>query len=201
LKETDDVASATLQGQACHGSTPPLESLVASLARQAESDRPAFTHVDYREDRAGTARTLNWPDVFDRVRAVASAISRLAGPSERVAVLCPQDLNYPIGFLGALTAGTIAVPLFAPEASSHARRLRGALADCRATVWLTTEAAASSVQALLADPLIPRPTGVISIDRVDLGRSSPTCARALTRSPSTGTRHASAGSPSSTTWA
>ncbi|HWH11174.1 MAG TPA: fatty acyl-AMP ligase [Solirubrobacteraceae bacterium] len=150
----------------------PLESLVASLGRRAELDRPAFTHIDYREDRAGLARTLSWSDVHARSLAVAAAISELAGPAERVAVLCPQDLNYPIGFLGALTAGTIAVPLFAPEASSHAGRLVGALADCQATVWLTTQAALESVQQLLDDPRVTRPAGVIAVDLIDLRAGS-----------------------------
>jgi fatty acid CoA ligase FadD32 len=123
--------------------------------------------MDYREDRAGVARTLGWREVNTRMRAVAERIRGLAQPSQRVAVLCPQDLSYPIGFYAALAAGTIAVPLFAPETSSHASRLIGALADCRATVWLTTEAARGSVEELLGDPRVPRPAGVISVDRVD----------------------------------
>jgi len=162
-----NVASASPARPAHRGTRPPLESLVASLDRRAELDRPAFTHVDYREDRSGTARTLNWPEVHLRARAVAAAITELAVPSARVAVLCPQDLNYPVGFLGALNAGAIAVPLFAPEASSHASRLVGALSDCRAAVWLTTSAALESVEELLSDPRVPRPAGVIAVDAID----------------------------------
>ncbi|HWF74610.1 MAG TPA: fatty acyl-AMP ligase, partial [Solirubrobacteraceae bacterium] len=60
-----------------------------------------------------------------------------------------------------------AVPLFAPEASSHAGRLVGALADCEATVWLTTEEARTSVEELLDEPRVPRPAGVICVDAVD----------------------------------
>jgi fatty acid CoA ligase FadD32 len=163
-----DVASVPPDGPRRRGMTLRLESLVSSLARRAEVDRPAFTHVDYRTERSGSARTLSWSEVCMRSRAVAAAIGELAGPSERVAVLCPQDLSYPVGFLGALSAGTIAVPLFAPEASSHAQRLVGALADCQAAVWLTTHAAIGPVGELLADPRIPRPAGVIAVDRVDL---------------------------------
>ncbi|HEX3872718.1 MAG TPA: fatty acyl-AMP ligase [Solirubrobacteraceae bacterium] len=145
-----------------------IEPLLSSLARRAGVDRPAFTHVDYSTDRAGTPRTLSWSELYVRVLAVAAKISELAAPSERVAVLCPQDLSYPVGFFGALAAGTIAVPLFAPEASSHASRLVGALVDCEATVWLTTESALESVLALLDDPRIPRPAGVVAVDSVDL---------------------------------
>ncbi|HEY5197246.1 MAG TPA: fatty acyl-AMP ligase [Solirubrobacteraceae bacterium] len=164
-----NVASASPGGLTCRGTAAPLESLVASLARRAELDRAAFTHIDYRKDRAGLAHTLSWSEVHERVGALAAAITELAAPSERVAVLCPQDLNYPVGFLGALAAGTIAVPLFAPEASSHAARLIGALADCRAAVWLTTQASMDAVDELLCDPRVPRPAGVIAVDRVALG--------------------------------
>jgi fatty acid CoA ligase FadD32 len=149
-----------------------VEPLVASLARRANLDRPAFTHIDYSVERAGVPRTLRWPELYARVLAVAARVHEVAGPGDRVAVLCPQDLNYPVGFFGALAAGTIAVPLFAPEASSHAGRLVGALADCAATAWLTTEDALESVRALLDDPRIPRPAAVIAVDGVDLAAAA-----------------------------
>jgi len=147
--------------------TLPVESLACSVARLARLDRPAFTHVDYREDRAGVPRTLTWSEVSARMLALAERISQLAAPSDRVAILCPQDLSYPISFLAALAAGTIAVPLFAPETNSHAGRLIGALADCEAAVWLTTQEALGAVEKLLDDPRVPRPAGVIAVDRVN----------------------------------
>jgi fatty acid CoA ligase FadD32 len=146
----------------------PVESLVSSLARRAELGEPAFSFIDYSEDRAGIAKTLTWAELYERVLAVAATVSEIAAPSERVAILCPQDLSYPVAFLGALAAGTIAVPLFAPEASAHAGRLTGALADCGASVWLTTEGATASVEELLDDPRVPRPAGVIAVDSVDV---------------------------------
>ncbi|HEY5199157.1 MAG TPA: fatty acyl-AMP ligase [Solirubrobacteraceae bacterium] len=149
-----------------------MEPLVASLARRAGLDLPAFTHIDYSVDRAGVPRTLRWPELYARVLAVAARIDEVAGAGDRVAVLCPQDLSYPVAFFGALAAGTIAVPLFAPEASSHAGRLVGALTDCAATAWLTTEDALESVRALLDDPRIPRPAAVIAVDSVDLAAAA-----------------------------
>jgi fatty acid CoA ligase FadD32 len=142
--------------------------LVSSIARRAELDEPAFSFIDYSEDRAGISKTLTWAELYQRVLAVAATVSEIAAPSERVAILCPQDLSYPVAFLGALAAGTIAVPLFAPEASAHAGRLTGALADCGATVWLTTEGATASVEQLLDDPGVPRPARVLAVDSIDL---------------------------------
>lgn len=72
--------------------------------------------------------------------AVAATLREVADPGARVAILCPQDLSYPVAFLAALAAEAIAVPLFAPEVGSHVDRLTGALADCAATVWVTAEA-------------------------------------------------------------
>jgi fatty acid CoA ligase FadD32 len=146
----------------------PIESLVSSLARRSALDEPAFTHVDYSADRAGARHTLTWSELYVRVAAVAATISEIAPASARVAVLCPQDLSYPVAFFGALASGAIAVPLFAPEMSSHADRLTGALADCEATVWLTADATRGALEKLLDDPRVPAPTGVIAVDEVDL---------------------------------
>jgi fatty acid CoA ligase FadD32 len=146
----------------------PVESLVSSLARRSALDEPAFTHVDYSADRAGTRHTLTWSELNVRVAAVAARIREIAPASARVAILCPQDLSYPVAFFGALASGAIAVPLFAPGVSSHADRLTGTLADCEATVWLTSEATRGSLEKLLDDPQVPRPAGVIAVDDVDL---------------------------------
>ena len=63
------------------------------------------------------------------------------GRAERVAILAPQGLDYVASFFAALKAGTIAVPLFAPELPGHAERLEVALADAAPAVLLTTRSA------------------------------------------------------------
>jgi fatty acid CoA ligase FadD32 len=150
----------------------PVQSLVSALAGRSTLDEPAFTYMDYSSDRAGARRTLTWSELYLRVTAVAARIRELADTSARVAILCPQDLSYPVAFFGALASGAIAVPLFAPEVSSHADRLTGALADCEATVWLTAESALGAVEKLLDDPRVPRPAGVIAVDGIDLGAAA-----------------------------
>jgi acyl-CoA synthetase (AMP-forming)/AMP-acid ligase II len=66
-----------------------------------------------------------------------------------VAILAPQGLDYVAGFFGAVHAGTIAVPLFAPTLSGHAERLAAVLADARPAAVLTTTSAAESVRAFI----------------------------------------------------
>jgi acyl-CoA synthetase (AMP-forming)/AMP-acid ligase II len=154
------------------GQVAPLASLVASLASRATVDEPAFIHVDYGTDRAGIRDTLTWSALYARVAAVAARIGELVDTSARVAVLCPQDLSYPVAFHGALASGAIAVPLFAPEVTSHADRLIGALADCQAAVWLTSESTLGSLERLLDDPRVARPAGVIAVDSAELDDDS-----------------------------
>ena len=83
-----------------------------------------------------------------------------------MAILAPQGLDYVAGFFAAIKAGTIAVPLFAPELQGHAERLAVALHDSRPTVVLTTSAASAAVEAALTEiGLAPRPH-VIAVDDV-----------------------------------
>lgn len=81
-------------------------------------------------------------------------------------MLAPQGLDYIAGFFGAIKAGAVAVPLFAPELPGHAERLDVALRDSRPAAVLTTSAARAGVEAFL-DQLtgVPRPE-IITIDEV-----------------------------------
>jgi acyl-CoA synthetase (AMP-forming)/AMP-acid ligase II len=144
-----------------------FESLTEALARHAEFETPAFTFVDYGSQREGSAGTITWAELDRRARTVAALLTRTTTPGERVALLCPQNLDYVIGFLGALYAGTIAVPLFAPEAHSHAERLIGALADCAPEVWLTSTSALPAVTELRDRHPVPRPKQLFAVDTVD----------------------------------
>uniref|UniRef100_UPI0015F04FF3 AMP-binding protein n=1 Tax=Amycolatopsis pittospori TaxID=2749434 RepID=UPI0015F04FF3 len=89
-------------------------TLPACLRHWADvaGDRPALTFADFATERAGRRRTLTWQQLRERVDAVAGALP--VRPGDRVAVLCPQSADYVVGFLGAITAGAIAVPLFDP---------------------------------------------------------------------------------------
>ncbi|MEC3976431.1 fatty acyl-AMP ligase [Amycolatopsis sp. H20-H5] len=141
--------------------------LTSSLSSRWDSDRPAFTFVDYGEHRDGVETTLSWAELDRRARAVAARLAQITGPGERVAVLCPQNLDYVVGFFGALYAGVIAVPLFAPEVSSHGERLVGALADCDPEVWLTSESAMADIRGLMNNHPVPRPKHLVAVDTVD----------------------------------
>ncbi|MGW0585157.1 AMP-binding protein, partial [Streptomyces sp. NPDC002920] len=105
-------------------------------------DRRAFTFVEHPAPNArGTHRTLTWQRLDLRVRALAARLVEEAEPGARVALLCPQGTDYITGFLAALTAGLVAVPLYPPGLPGHGDRLAGVLADAGPSVVVTTSRA------------------------------------------------------------
>ena len=122
-----------------------IPTILANLERD-KPDAPAYTFIDYDVDPAGYRETVTWAQLRNRVRVVAAELATCASPGDRVAILAPQGLDYVAGFFAAIKAGTIAVPLFAPELPGHAERLHTALADSGPTTVLTTSAARAAVQ-------------------------------------------------------
>ncbi|MER7644817.1 fatty acyl-AMP ligase [Streptomyces sp. NPDC126522] len=109
-------------------------------------DRRAFTFVDHpAPDSRGVHRTLTWRRLDLRVRALAARLTEHAEPGSRVALLCPQGTDYITGFLAALTAGMVAVPLYPPGLPGHGDRLIGVLGDARPAVVVTTGRALAEV--------------------------------------------------------
>ncbi|WP_410565510.1 fatty acyl-AMP ligase [Amycolatopsis sp. cmx-4-61] len=136
------------------------DTLTACLRHWAATtpDAPALTFADFADDPAGRRRTLTWQQLAGRVDAAAAALP--VSPGDRVAVLCPQGPDYVVGFLAAITAGAIAVPLFDPGLPGHAGRLAAVLADCAPAAVVTTAAARPGAEAFLG-----RDIPVVAVDR------------------------------------
>ncbi|MCR6485181.1 fatty acyl-AMP ligase [Amycolatopsis sp. OK19-0408] len=116
------------------------ESFATLLGRWARvlGDEVAVTHLDHRTVADGRAVSLTWRELDERVGAVAARLLEIAAPGERAAVLVGQSVDYVVAFLGAIRAGLVAVPLFAPGLPGHAGRLAATFADCAPRVALTT---------------------------------------------------------------
>ncbi|MCX5257296.1 fatty acyl-AMP ligase [Streptomyces canus] len=134
---------------------PPLAPAFQSLPEyvhhwaRTTPDRRAFTFVDHpAPDSRGVHRTLTWRRLDVRVRAVAARLAEEAEPGARVALLCPQGLEYVTGFLATLAAGLIAVPLYPPGLPGQGDRLTAVLADARPSVVVTTSRHLGAVQEL-----------------------------------------------------
>ncbi len=133
---------------------------------KVRGDKTAYQFIDFSTERDGIARNLNWGDFSARNKAVGARLQQVTQPGDRVAILCPQNLDYLVGFFGALYAGRIAVPLFDPSEPGHVGRLHAVLDDCQPTAILTTTDSAEGVRKFFRTrPAKERPR-VIAVDAV-----------------------------------
>ncbi len=143
-------------------------SLVKHVERWARvrGDKVAYRFVDFSTERDGVVRDLSWAVFGKRNKAVGARLQQVTEPGDRVAILCPQNLEYLIAFFGTLYSGRIAVPLFDPSEPGHVGRLHAVLDDCQPTAILTTTEAAEGVRKFFRSrPAKERPR-VIAVDAV-----------------------------------
>ena len=146
---------------------PPGTTLISLIERNIANvgASVAYRYLDYaRSD--GRAIEVTWAQFGIRLQAIGAHVQRIAGQGDRVAILAPQGIDYVAGFYAAIKAGTIAVPLFAPELPGHAERLETALRDSEPSVVLTTAAAKDAVENFLISLAQPRRPQVIAIDQI-----------------------------------
>lgn len=144
-------------------------SIPAVLADRAERqpDDVAYTFVDYEADPSGVTESLTWSEVYERVQVVAEKLAGLGSPGDRAVILAPQSLEYIVGFLGAIQAGFIAVPLSMPQTRHHDERVTGAMKDSTPVVVLTTSAVVDDIRKYgQADPT-QRPPKFLEVDTLD----------------------------------
>ncbi len=149
-------------------SFPEGASLVKHVERWAKvrGDRLAYRFLDFSTERDGVPRDLHWADFSARNRAVGARLQQVTQPGDRVAILCPQNLEYLVAFFGALYSGRIAVPLFDPSEPGHVGRLHAVLDDCSPAAILTTTDSAEGVRKFFRTrPAKERPR-VIAVDAI-----------------------------------
>ena len=143
-------------------------SLVKHVEKWAKvrGDKLAYRFLDFSTERDGIAREISWSEFGTRNRAVGARLQQVTQPGDRVAILCPQNLNYVVAFFGALYSGRIAVPLFDPSEPGHVGRLHAVLDDCQPSAILTTTESAEGVRKFFRSrPAKERPR-VIAVDAV-----------------------------------
>ncbi|OBK70949.1 fatty acyl-AMP ligase [Mycobacterium sp. 1274761.0] len=129
-------------------------------------DDLAYRYIDYSHDPDGTPIDMTWSQVGVRSQAIGARLQQVTTRGDRVAILCPQGLDYVTCFFAAIQAGNIAVPLFAPELPGHAERLDAVLTDALPAAVLTTTSASEAVQKFVR--LMPRETRprIIAVDAI-----------------------------------
>ncbi|AGB26049.1 acyl-CoA synthetase (AMP-forming)/AMP-acid ligase II [Mycobacterium sp. JS623] len=145
-------------------------SIPAALRERARQrpDTPAFTFVDYETDPAGFTTTLTWSQLYLRVQALAAEMESCGEPGDRVAILAPQGLDYVVGFLGAMDAGYIAVPLPVPLMGTHDERVSAALRDSSPVAILTTTGVVDDVVTSTRDAQGWPTPALVEVDALDL---------------------------------
>ena len=176
---------------------PSIPAVLCERATQ-HPDAPAYTFIDYELDPTGYSETLTWSQVHQRAQVVAAELAYRGSPGDRVAILAPQGLEYIVGFLGALEAGFIAVPLSVLQFGAHDERVSATLRDCSPAAILTTSAVVNDVVSY-ARALPGSAAAVIEIDALDLDTpadlrapNAPQTKTALLQYTSGSTRHPAA---------
>jgi fatty-acyl-CoA synthase len=149
-------------------SLPPGGNLISYLDRSIAEvgDFVAYRYMDYTHAVDGQPIDITWNQLGARLRAISARLQQVTARGDRVAILAPQGLDYVAGFFAAVKAGTIAVPLFAPELPGHAERLDAVLADTEPAVVLTTAAASADARAFLSKLPRSRRPRLIAIDDI-----------------------------------
>jgi fatty acid CoA ligase FadD32 len=147
---------------------PDNTDLVRHLERWARvrGDKLAYRFLDFSTERDGVARDMSWADFGARNRAVGARLQQVTQPGDRVAILCPQNLDYLVAFFGVLYAGLIAVPLFDPAEPGHVGRLHAVLDDCAPSAILTTSDSAEGVRKFFRSRPAKERARVIAVDAV-----------------------------------
>jgi fatty acid CoA ligase FadD32 len=147
---------------------PENTNLVRHVEKWAKvrGDRLAYRFLDFSTERDGIARDISWADFSARNRALGARLQQVTQPGDRIAVLCPQNLDYLVALFGALYAGRIAVPLFDPAEPGHVGRLHAVLDDCTPSTILTTTDAAEGVRKFIRARAVKERPRVIAVDAV-----------------------------------
>jgi fatty acid CoA ligase FadD32 len=133
---------------------------------RVRGDKLAYRFLDFSTERDGVARDIVWSDFSARNRAIGARLQQVTQPGDRIAILCPQNLDYLVSFFGALYSGRIAVPLFDPAEPGHVGRLHAVLDDCTPSTILTTTEAAEGVRKFIRARSAKERPRVIAVDAV-----------------------------------
>ncbi len=140
------------------------EMLFAMAGMQGTTDDVLFRFHDFSSSREGEVVEWTRAQVNTRIKAVSVRLKQVTTPGDRVAILANNSPEYLIGFIGALYAGTVPVPLYDPTEPGHGAHLSAVLASATPTVVLTNRHSAAEVRRHFADlPAGERPR-ILTVD-------------------------------------
>lgn len=122
-----------------------VDVLVERAARHP--DRPLYQQIEVAEGQI--VATLTYGEADLRARSLALRLREQARPGDRVLLLYPFGLEYPLVFLACLYAGLVAVPAFPPDRQRAVKtmpRVSAIVRDADARLILTTKELVETVE-------------------------------------------------------
>lgn len=126
------------------------ELLYTMAQMEGTTDQPLIRYWDFSSSREGTLRVTTRAEANTRIKAVCVRLQQVAERGDRVAILANNSPEYIFGFLGAMYAGMVPVPLYDPAEPGHANHLDAVLASAAPKVVLTNKTSAAAVRGLFA---------------------------------------------------
>ncbi len=123
--------------QAAGGVGAAIGSLVELLDRWAAEKPTATAYLFLSAGRL--ERSISYATLLSRASAVAHRLREESRPGDRALLLLPSGIDYIEGLLGCFLAGIVSVPLFPPGSKRGLERLAGIVADCEASIALTSQ--------------------------------------------------------------
>ncbi len=140
------------------------EMLYAGAQQAGQADAVNIRFWDYSTSTEGEATEYTRREVNTRIKAVAARLMQVGQPGDRVAILAGNSPEYIIGFMGALYAGQVPIPLYDPNEPGHEEHLKAVLGDSGASAVLTNTQGAPAVRAYFAElPSAQRPR-ILAVD-------------------------------------
>ncbi|MGB9224981.1 fatty-acid--AMP ligase, partial [Mycobacterium sp.] len=163
-------------------------SSIPTVLRERASLVPsgaAITYLDYDKDWEGVPETVTWSQLYRRMLNVAEQLKLAGSAGDRAVILAPQGLDYIVGFLAAMQAGLIAVPLSVPYGGAHDERTISVLSDTSPAVILTTSAVIDTVSEYAQPQPGRNAPSIIELDLLDLDARPNRAGRGADPDPST----------------
>lgn len=127
-------------------------------------DRKCLRFWDFSESRDGVAVDFTRQEINTRIKAVAARLQQVGKMGDRVAILAGNSPEYIFGFIGAMYAGMVPIPLYDPNEPGHADHLQAVFADSQPKIVLTNTRSAGAVREHFAQlPSRERPR-ILSVD-------------------------------------
>lgn len=131
-----------------------MEKTLLQIVRSRAAQRPDALAYTFLRNGSHEDGRLSYSELETRVLSFAAHLQDRLSPrveGERALILLPAGLHVPTAILGASAAGLVPVPAPPPE-SSHLKRalprLRAIIADCQASVVITSREIAAALKGL-----------------------------------------------------